>query len=159
MASPRCPRGAPQSSESTTRWFSSNWGSTRPPSTACGRAAPSRQRNRSAHSVAALAIDPAAAVKRADPREIIAAQKGVTMSVNPPIHRIAVVGTGVIGASWAAYYLAHGFDVVATDPAPNAEANLRQYVDTAWPALARVGLTAGASRERLTFNPQMDRAL
>jgi 3-hydroxyacyl-CoA dehydrogenase len=81
------------------------------------------------------------------------------MSVNPPIHRIAIVGTGVIGASWAAYYLARGFDVVATDPAPNAEANLRQYVDTAWPALARAGLTAGASTERLTFNPQMDRAL
>ena len=32
------------------------------------------------------------------------------------IKRIAVVGTGVIGASWAAYYLARSFDVVATDP-------------------------------------------
>ena len=53
------------------------------------------------------------------------------MSVNPSIHRIAVVGTGVIGASWAAYYLARGFDVVATDPAPTAEANLRKYVDNA----------------------------
>ena len=39
---------------------------------------------------------------------------------------------GVIGASWAAQYLACGFDVVATDPAPNAEANLRKYVDAAW---------------------------
>jgi glycine/D-amino acid oxidase-like deaminating enzyme len=27
------------------------------------------------------------------------------MSVNKPIRRIAIVGTGVIGASWAAYYL------------------------------------------------------
>ena len=58
------------------------------------------------------------------------------MSVNKPIRRIAVVGTGVIGASWAAYYLSRGFDVDATDPAPNAEANLRKYVDDAWPALA-----------------------
>ena len=54
------------------------------------------------------------------------------MSYDKPIHRIAIVGTGVIGASWAAQYLARGFDVVATDPAPNAEANLRKYVDEAW---------------------------
>ncbi len=81
------------------------------------------------------------------------------MSVNPSIHRIAVVGAGVIGASWATYYLSRGFDVVATDPAPTAEANLRKYVENAWPALAKAGLAAGASADRLTFNPQLDRAL
>ena len=42
------------------------------------------------------------------------------MSLDKAIHRIAIVGTGVIGASWAAQYLARGFDVIATDPAPNA---------------------------------------
>src|ERR1700739_2395920 len=78
------------------------------------------------------------------------------MSVNKPIRRIAVVGTGVIGASWATYYLSRGFDVVATDPAPNAEANLRKYVDDAWSALAKAGLVlADASRARLTFTPDM----
>jgi carnitine 3-dehydrogenase len=81
------------------------------------------------------------------------------MSVNRPIRHIAIVGTGVIGASWAAYYLSRGFDVVATDPAPNAEANLRKYVDNAWPVLAKAGLSAGASRERLTFTPDMGQAL
>jgi 3-hydroxyacyl-CoA dehydrogenase len=81
------------------------------------------------------------------------------MAFNKPIRRIAVVGTGVIGASWAAYYLSRGFDVVATDPAPNAEANLRKYVDNAWPVLARAGLSAGASRERLTFTANMSQAL
>jgi 3-hydroxyacyl-CoA dehydrogenase len=78
---------------------------------------------------------------------------------NKPIRRIAVVGTGVIGASWAAYYLSRGFDVVATDPAPNAEANLRKYVDNAWPVLARAGLPAGATRERLKFSANMSQAL
>ena len=29
----------------------------------------------------------------------------------------AVVGAGVIGASWAALFLAHGHDVVVADPA------------------------------------------
>jgi carnitine 3-dehydrogenase len=53
------------------------------------------------------------------------------MSFKKTIHRITIVGTGVIGASWAAQYLARGFDVVATDPAPNAEQNLRKYVDDA----------------------------
>ena len=81
------------------------------------------------------------------------------MSFNKPIHRIAIVGTGVIGASWAAQYLARGFDVVATDPAPNAEANLRKYVDDAWGQLEAIGLAPGATRGRLTFTPEMKAAL
>src|SRR5438067_11951289 len=45
------------------------------------------------------------------------------MSLSKPIRRVAVVGTGVIGASWVTHYLSRGFEVVATDPAPNAESN------------------------------------
>jgi carnitine 3-dehydrogenase len=81
------------------------------------------------------------------------------MSYNKPIHRIAIVGTGVIGASWAAQYLARGFDVVATDPAPSAEVNLRKYVDEAWPDLTSIGLSKGASRDRLSFTASMKEAL
>src|SRR3984893_8172935 len=51
-------------------------------------------------------------------------------------------GTGVIGASWAAYFLAKGFDVAATDPADGAERRLRTLVDGFWPALECVGLAA-----------------
>src|SRR5882724_5551415 len=78
------------------------------------------------------------------------------MPFTKPIRRIAVVGTGVIGASWAAYYLSWGFDVVATDPAAGAETNLRTYVDDAWPALSKHG---PASRDRLTFTSTMRGAL
>ena len=81
------------------------------------------------------------------------------MSSNKPVRRIAIVGTGVIGASWAAQYLASGFDVVASDPAPNAEAKLREYVDAAWPALTAIGLTPDATRARLTFASSMKEAL
>ena len=81
------------------------------------------------------------------------------MSFDKPIRRIAVVGTGVIGASWAAQYLARGFDVVATDPAPNAEENLRKYVDEAWEQLTAIGLSKGASRDRLSFTANMKEAL
>src|SRR5213083_2496914 len=81
------------------------------------------------------------------------------MSYNKPIRRIAIVGTGVIGASWAAEYLSRGFDVVATDPAPSAEATLRKYVEDAWPALAKAGVVGGASRDRLSFTSSMQQAL
>ncbi|HET6196879.1 MAG TPA: 3-hydroxyacyl-CoA dehydrogenase NAD-binding domain-containing protein, partial [Acetobacteraceae bacterium] len=54
------------------------------------------------------------------------------------IRRVAVIGTGTIGASWTANFLARGLEVQATDPAPDAEARLRQFVDDCWPALARL---------------------
>jgi 3-hydroxyacyl-CoA dehydrogenase len=78
---------------------------------------------------------------------------------NTQIRNVAIVGTGLIGASWAAQYLASGFDVVATDPAPNAEANLRKGVDEAWELLTAIGLAPGASRDRLAFTPDMKEAL
>lgn len=73
--------------------------------------------------------------------------------------RIGVVGTGVIGAGWAAYYLARGFDVAATDPAPGAEAALRALVSRMWVSLSRIGLADGASLDRLTFDADLSRAL
>jgi 3-hydroxyacyl-CoA dehydrogenase len=81
------------------------------------------------------------------------------MKYDKPIRRIAIVGTGVIGASWAAQYLACGFDVIATDPAPGAEEKLRKYVDDAWDPLTTLGLAQGASRERLSFTTDMVHAV
>ncbi|HEX4227889.1 MAG TPA: 3-hydroxyacyl-CoA dehydrogenase NAD-binding domain-containing protein [Bryobacteraceae bacterium] len=81
------------------------------------------------------------------------------MSSDKAVRRIAIVGTGVIGASWAAEFLARGFDVVATDPAPNAESNLRKYIDEAWPALTAMRLSPKASRERLSFTLDMKTAV
>ncbi len=81
------------------------------------------------------------------------------MSLDKPVRRIAIVGTGVIGASWAALYLARGFNVIATDPGPNAEANLRQYIDTAWKELATLGLSSNASRDHLEFTLDIKKAL
>ncbi|MDT5366245.1 MAG: carnitine 3-dehydrogenase [Mycobacterium sp.] len=81
------------------------------------------------------------------------------MSFDKPIRCVAVVGTGVIGASWAAQYLARGLDVIATDPAPNAEDNLRKYVDEAWEQLEQIGLSPGASRDRLSFTKDSKQAL
>jgi 3-hydroxyacyl-CoA dehydrogenase len=76
-----------------------------------------------------------------------------------PIRRVAIVGTGVIGASWSALFLAKGLDVVATDVAPGAEARLRAFVDQCWPALEQLGLAPGASRDRLRFEPRLEDAV
>lgn len=73
--------------------------------------------------------------------------------------RIAVVGTGVIGASWAACFLAQGYDVTATDPAPHAEARLRERVDACWPVLERMGLAPDASPARLSFHENVEAAV
>lgn len=75
------------------------------------------------------------------------------------IKRIAIVGTGTIGASWATHFLARGFDVLATDPGPDAESALRDYVDGAWDTAARLGLAAGASRDRLSFTTDLAKAV
>src|SRR3989449_433410 len=81
------------------------------------------------------------------------------MAKNKEIRNIAIVGTGVIGASWAALYLARGLNVTATDPAPNAEANLRKFIDAAWKDLTVIGLSPNASRDHLQFTPDMKKAL
>ena len=81
------------------------------------------------------------------------------MAKNKEIRNVTIVGTGVIGASWAALYLARGLNVTATDPAPNAEANLRKYIDAAWKDLTVIGLSPNASRDHLKFTTDLKQAL
>src|ERR1700685_1459571 len=83
----------------------------------------------------------------------------ILMARKKQIQNIAIVGTGVIGASWAALYLARGLNVIATDPAPNAEANLRHFIDAAWKDLQVIGLSPNASREHLQFTTDIKKAL
>ena len=75
------------------------------------------------------------------------------------VRRIAIVGSGLIGASWAAYFLSRGIAVQATDPAPGAEARLRAFVSTAWPALEQLGLPAEAEPSRLVFFDSLEDAV
>lgn len=81
------------------------------------------------------------------------------MSEFREVKTVAVVGTGVIGASWAAYFLAQGLDVRCTDPSPGAEEKLRGAVKRHWPSLERLGVAAGASPDRLSFHAGLEAAL
>src|SRR5579864_316700 len=81
------------------------------------------------------------------------------MANSREVKNVAIVGTGVIGASWAALYLARGLNVVTTDPAPNAEVNLRKFIDAAWKDLTVIGLSPNASRDHLRFTTDMKKAL
>jgi 3-hydroxyacyl-CoA dehydrogenase len=66
--------------------------------------------------------------------------------------RVSVIGAGTIGASWAAYFLARGFEVAAYDPSPNGEDFARRFIDNAWPTLETLNaVQPGADRKRLSF--------
>lgn len=73
--------------------------------------------------------------------------------ITNPITQVAVLGAGTIGASWAANFLAQGLHVTVSDPAPQAEAFLHRFVETAWPTLQALGLAPGADPARLRFTP------
>ena len=65
----------------------------------------------------------------------------------PPeqLRSVAVIGTGSVGASWTSLFLAKGLTVWAYDPAPDAPARARAFIDNAWPALQALGLTREAT--------------
>lgn len=65
--------------------------------------------------------------------------------------RTAVLGAGVIGASWTSLFLASGREVAVHDLSPSAEKSVREYVDRAWPTLETLGLVKDGSPDRIRF--------
>ena len=77
----------------------------------------------------------------------------------PEISHTAILGAGVIGASWAALFLAAGRSVTVYDPAPDTERQTRAAVQTAWPTLEELGLTERATPDGLTFAASASQAV
>ncbi len=75
------------------------------------------------------------------------------------VRHVACVGTGTIGSGWAALFLAHGMEVTATDPGPDAEAALRARIARMWPKLQALGTAPDASQDRLTFTTDVESAV
>ncbi|KOC16100.1 3-hydroxyacyl-CoA dehyrogenase [Aspergillus flavus AF70] len=80
----------------------------------------------------------------------------MTITTMKDIKTVAIIGTGVIGASWTALFLARGLKVLVTDPAPNAEKNLETYLNAQWPTLTQIGLSEGASLKNYAFVDSLD---
>ena len=75
------------------------------------------------------------------------------------ITKVVVVGAGLIGSSWASFFLAKGLTVVATDPSLQAEAKLKRFVIDAWEELTQLGLAESASKDKLEFTPDLSEAV
>lgn len=67
--------------------------------------------------------------------------------------KTAVLGAGVIGASWASLFLASGKKVAIFDANPDVEKVVRDYVASAWPVLDSLGLVGAQSNaEAVSFH-------
>ena len=67
------------------------------------------------------------------------------------IKTVGIVGTGVIGTSWAGLFLAKGLKVIVSDPAPGAKRQLQDHLKAIWPTLEKLGLSPGASIDNCQF--------
>ncbi|MGW1742929.1 3-hydroxyacyl-CoA dehydrogenase NAD-binding domain-containing protein [Nocardia sp. NPDC001965] len=66
--------------------------------------------------------------------------------------KIALVGGGLMGAGWAATFLAYGHQVIVTDPDPEAEQRMRARLERAWPVLRELGeVDSEPEPDRLRF--------
>lgn len=70
-----------------------------------------------------------------------------------------IIGAGVIGASWAALFLAHGLRVVVNDPQPDIEATVRDFLAKAAPTLRELGLPHEGLDKQLSFEADLERAV
>lgn len=75
------------------------------------------------------------------------------------VDTVGCIGTGTIGAGWAAYFLSRGYRVEAWDPAPDADKRLNSLVRAAWPALTRLGLADGASPDNFRVHSELSDAV
>jgi carnitine 3-dehydrogenase len=64
----------------------------------------------------------------------------------------AVLGAGVIGASWTALFLASGRSVAVYDVSDAAEKYVRDYVERAWPTLQELGLVKEGNPNSVSFH-------
>ena len=71
------------------------------------------------------------------------------------ISTVGIAGTGLIGAGWAARLLSRGFNVIAYDVSPAAEAKLKAAIDVAWPSMRKLLAAPRPKRGKLTFTTDL----
>ena len=73
--------------------------------------------------------------------------------------KTAIIGAGVIGASWTALFLAHGLDVVVNDPRPDVEQFVRDYIRNNLATLEALGLATANLEAKLRFEGDLESAV
>jgi ketoreductase RED1 len=73
--------------------------------------------------------------------------------------KTAIIGAGVIGASWTALFLAHGLEVVVTDPRPDVETLVRNYIRSNLSTLEALGLATANLEAKLRFKADLESAV
>jgi len=71
------------------------------------------------------------------------------------VRKITCIGAGPIGAGWAAYFLAQGYEVTSYIHDPAEETALRSLIEGSWASLTDVGLADGASLANLTVSSEL----
>ncbi len=72
------------------------------------------------------------------------------------IKTAGIAGAGVIGAGWAARFLAQGINVVVYDPVPEAEQPLEAKIETAWPSIRQLYGAKSRCRGELRFTTKLE---
>lgn len=67
------------------------------------------------------------------------------------VKTVAIVGTGVIGAGWAARCLHRGIDVYAYDPGANAESLLKEVIENSAQAMEKIVDVPVEKKGKMTF--------
>jgi 3-hydroxybutyryl-CoA dehydrogenase len=73
--------------------------------------------------------------------------------------QVAVLGAGVIGASWTSLFLAADLKVDVYDPSSNVERSVRNYTEQSWPALESLEMTAQGNPDRVQFHRSVKSAV
>ena len=76
-----------------------------------------------------------------------------------PAKTVAVIGAGVIGASWAALFASHGLKVVVNDPRPDIESIVLADLQKIAPTLHALGLPSEGLEQHLSFEPELEPAV
>ncbi len=75
------------------------------------------------------------------------------------VESVAVLGAGVIGASWTALFLAAGLRVRVFDVADGFDKQVSNYVDSAWPTLQELDLATKLQHANLSFHHSASQAV
>lgn len=75
------------------------------------------------------------------------------------VKKVTCIGAGPIGAGWAAYFLAHGYDVTSYIHNLNEESSLQALIENAWISLEALGLSEGASLDNFSCTNDLAKAV